>query len=138
MAKRNPTKKSAQAGRASGIGADGRPIKLPNQEPSPSGTKVCPSQDGATNWYSPSYNPSTGLYYVQTNEKCSIYTRKDQGNWEAGKTYLGGSQRTAGALQIRGLPTTIVFREGKPAARPSGAMPFPMLASLLDRAQSTG
>jgi alcohol dehydrogenase (cytochrome c) len=80
---------------ASGIGADGRPIKLPNQEPSPSGTKVCPSQDGATNWYSPSYNPSTGLYYVQTNEKCSVYTRKDQGNWESGKTYLGGSQRTA-------------------------------------------
>jgi alcohol dehydrogenase (cytochrome c) len=80
---------------ASGIGADGRPIKLPNQEPSPSGTKVCPSQDGATNWYSPSYNPSTGLYYVQTNEKCSVYTRKDQGNWESLKTYLGGSQRTA-------------------------------------------
>ncbi len=48
------------------------------------------------------------------------------------------SQRTAGALQIRGLPTTIVFREGKPAARQSGAMPFPRLASLLDRAQSTG
>ena len=80
---------------ASGIGADGRPVKLPNQEPSPAGTKVCPSQDGATNWYSPSYNPSTGLYYVQTNEKCSIYTKKEQGEWESGKTYLGGSQRTA-------------------------------------------
>ena len=39
---------------ASGIGADGRPIKLPNQEPTPAGTKVCPSQDGATNWFSPS------------------------------------------------------------------------------------
>ena len=80
---------------ASGIGADGRPVKLPNQEPSPAGTKVCPSQDGATNWYSPSYNPATGLYYVQTNEKCSIYTKKEQGEWESGKTYLGGSQRTA-------------------------------------------
>jgi alcohol dehydrogenase (cytochrome c) len=80
---------------ASGIGADGRPIKLPNQEPSPGGTKVCPSQDGATNWYSPSYNPATGLYYVQTNEKCSIYTRTEQGDWESGKSYLGGSQRTA-------------------------------------------
>ena len=80
---------------ASGIGPDGRPIKLPNQEPSPAGTKVCPSQDGATNWYSPSYNPATGLYYVQTNEKCSVYTRKEQGDWESGKTYLGGSQRTA-------------------------------------------
>src|SRR6185436_11993161 len=44
---------------ASGIGADGRPIKNPNQEPTPQGTKVCPSQDGATNWFSPSYNPTT-------------------------------------------------------------------------------
>ena len=59
---------------ASGIGADGRPVRLPNQDPSPAGTKVCPSQDGATNWFSPSFNPATGLYYVQTFEKCSIYT----------------------------------------------------------------
>ena len=78
---------------ASGIGADGRPVKLPNQEPSPGGTRVCPSQDGATNWFSPSFNPATGLYYVQTFEKCSIYTKRDQGPWESGKTYLGGSQR---------------------------------------------
>ena len=80
---------------ASGIGSDGRPIRLPNQEPTPEGTKVCPSQDGATNWFSPSFNPATGLYYVQTFEKCSIYTKSDAGEWESGKTYLGGSQRTA-------------------------------------------
>jgi alcohol dehydrogenase (cytochrome c) len=80
---------------ASGIGPDRRPIKLPNQEPTAAGTKVCPSQDGATNWYSPSFNPSTGLYYVQTFEKCSIYTKSDQGDWQSGKSYLGGSQRTA-------------------------------------------
>jgi alcohol dehydrogenase (cytochrome c) len=80
---------------ASGIGADGRPIKLPNQEPTAAGTKVCPSQDGATNWFSPSFNPATGLYYVQTFEKCSIYTKSDDSKWESGKTYLGGSQRTA-------------------------------------------
>jgi alcohol dehydrogenase (cytochrome c) len=80
---------------ASGIGADGRPIKLPGQEPTAAGTKVCPSQDGATNWFSPSYNPNTGLYYVQTFEKCSVYTKSEGGKWEAGKAYLGGSQRTA-------------------------------------------
>ncbi len=80
---------------ASGIGADGRPMKLPNQEPTPQGTKVCPSQDGATNWYSPSFNPSTNLYYIQTFEKCSIYTKSDQGEWESGKSYLGGSQKTS-------------------------------------------
>jgi alcohol dehydrogenase (cytochrome c) len=63
--------------------------------PTAAGTKVCPSQDGATNWFSPSFNPATGLYYVQTFEKCSVYTTRAQGPWESGKTYLGGSQRTA-------------------------------------------
>ena len=80
---------------ASGIGSDGRPIRLPNQEPAPEGTKVCPSQDGATNWFSPSFNPATGLYYLQTFEKCSIYTKSDPGAWESGKSYLGGTQRVA-------------------------------------------
>jgi alcohol dehydrogenase (cytochrome c) len=80
---------------ATGIGADGRPIKVPGMEPTPAGTKVCPSQDGATNWFSPSFNPATGLYYVQTFEKCSIYTKSDQGEWESGKPYLGGTQQTA-------------------------------------------
>jgi len=80
---------------ASGVGTDGRPVKLPNQEPSPSGTLVCPSQDGATNWFSPSFNPATGLYYVQVFEKCSVYSKAPPGVWQAGKEYLGGSQRTS-------------------------------------------
>lgn len=79
---------------ASGIGADGRPVKVAGQEPSEAGTKVCPSQDGATNWYSPSFNPQTGMLFLQTDEKCSTYLKRDPGAWEAGKSYLGGSQRT--------------------------------------------
>ncbi len=69
---------------ASGIGADGRPIKLPNQVPTAEGTKVCPSQDGATNWFSPSYNPSTGLLSFQTFEKCSIYKKTERGSLGGG------------------------------------------------------
>ena len=97
---------------ASGIGTDGRPIKLPNQEPVSSGTKVCPSQDGATNWYSPSFHPSTGLYYIQTFEKCSIYTKSEGGEWEAGKTYLGGSERTAPEPKPQRVLKAIDIRTG--------------------------
>ncbi len=97
---------------ASGIGKDGRPIKLPNQEPTPGGTKVCPSQDGATNWFSPSFNPATQLYYVQTFEKCSIYTKSDQGPWEPGKSYLGGSQRTATDPKPQRILRAIDIRTG--------------------------
>ena len=97
---------------ASGIGADGRPIKLPNQEPSPAGTTVCPSQDGATNWFSPSFNPATHLYYVQTFEKCSIYTKREQGKWERGKTYLGGSQKIAPDPKPQRILRAIDIRTG--------------------------
>ncbi len=80
---------------AKGIGADGRPIRNPNQEPTAAGTRVCPSQDGATNWFSPSYNPATGLLYAQTFEKCSVYSKRANGEWRPGREYLGGTQRTA-------------------------------------------
>ena len=97
---------------ASGIGRDGRPIKLPNQEPSPAGTKVCPSQDGATNWYSPSFDPATKLYYIQTFEKCSVYTKSPQADWESGKSYLGGSQRTAPDPKPQRILRAIDIRTG--------------------------
>ena len=40
------------------IGADGRPVLVPGQEPSAEGTRVCPSAHGAANWYSTSYSPA--------------------------------------------------------------------------------
>ncbi|HYW41424.1 MAG TPA: PQQ-binding-like beta-propeller repeat protein [Bryobacteraceae bacterium] len=98
---------------ASGIAADGRPVKNPNQEPSAAGTKVCPSQDGATNWFSPSFNPATGLYYVQTFEKCSVYTKRDPGEWQPGKEYLGGSQRRPEGEKPERILKAIDIRTGR-------------------------
>ncbi len=77
---------------ATGMGPDGKPIKVAGQEPSEKGTRVCPSQDGATNWYSPSYNPATGLFYMQTNEKCSVYSKRPD-EFAFGRAFLGGAQR---------------------------------------------
>ncbi len=59
-------------------------------EPTREGRRVCPSLEGASNWYSASYSPRTGLLYVQTNDKCGIFTRVDQ-VWEAGKGFMGGT-----------------------------------------------
>jgi alcohol dehydrogenase (cytochrome c) len=75
---------------ASGLTAEGRPIRVPNTEPTPEGRRVCPSLEGASNWYSTSFNPATGLYYVQTNDKCGIFTKIPM-EWAAGRGYMGGS-----------------------------------------------
>jgi alcohol dehydrogenase (cytochrome c) len=97
---------------ASGIGPDGRPVKLPNQEPTAAGTLVCPSQDGATNWYSPTFNPLTGMFYFQTNEKCSVYTKRDQPDWVAGQSYLGGTQRSASEPQPQRILRALDYQTG--------------------------
>jgi alcohol dehydrogenase (cytochrome c) len=75
---------------ASGLTKDGRPIVVPNMEPTREGRRVCPSLEGASNWYSASFSPRTSLFYVQTNDKCGLFTRVDQ-TWESGKSFMGGT-----------------------------------------------
>ena len=41
------------------------------------------------------------------------------------------SRRTAAQFQIRGIPTVIVFKDGKAVANQSGALPYKMLEELL-------
>jgi alcohol dehydrogenase (cytochrome c) len=47
-----------------GWDAKGRPNRI--QSPTPEGTLVYPNNQGATNWYSPSFSPRTGLFYIPT------------------------------------------------------------------------
>jgi alcohol dehydrogenase (cytochrome c) len=75
------------------IGADGRPVFIPGQEPKPEGYKACPSVEGATNWFSTAFDPATGLYYVQTLEKCTIFTLNAGQQWQAGRSYFGGTTK---------------------------------------------
>ena len=77
---------------ASGVGADGRPKVEASAEPTPEGVKVCPAVEGATNWMSTAFNPSSGLFYVMALERCEIFT-KSPAIWEAGKSYYGGATR---------------------------------------------
>jgi alcohol dehydrogenase (cytochrome c) len=56
---------------ATGVNSAGRPI-LSGRIPGKQGTYICPGINGATNWFSPSYNPDTRLFYVMAQESCSI------------------------------------------------------------------
>jgi alcohol dehydrogenase (cytochrome c) len=75
---------------ATGLTAEGRPIVAPGHDATHEGTLVCPWLNGASNWYSASWNPLTSLYYVQTNDKCGIFTRTDA-PFQLGHSYMGGS-----------------------------------------------
>jgi alcohol dehydrogenase (cytochrome c) len=97
---------------ASGLTPEGRPITVPNMEPSLEGKRVCPSLEGSSNWYSTSFSPSTGLYYVQTNDKCGIFTRTPM-DWEAGKGFMGGSFKQAPDEPAQRVLRAIDIQTGK-------------------------
>ncbi len=80
---------------AKGIDSNGRPIRT-GVIPTADGMRTCPGFTGATNWYSPSFNPDTNLFYFVTSENCDIYLRKPE-EFASGKTYYStGSKRSPG------------------------------------------
>jgi alcohol dehydrogenase (cytochrome c) len=71
---------------ASGLDDNGRPLVTPQQP----GVPVYPGVQGGTNWYSPSYSPRTGLFYVPAwDDYASIFVR-EKVEYQAGQHYTGG------------------------------------------------
>jgi acido-empty-quinoprotein group A len=56
-------------------GLDKNGVLIPNKEkePSPGGSLVSPTSDGATNYPSPSFDPLTGLFYTNATTDYSIF-----------------------------------------------------------------
>jgi thioredoxin 2 len=44
------------------------------------------------------------------------------------------AQRTSSSFNIRGIPTTIVFKSGREVARQTGAVPKPVLVKMMEEA----
>jgi alcohol dehydrogenase (cytochrome c) len=80
---------------ATGLDEAGRPMRVSGMEPTEAGTKVYPSLTGGTNWYSPSYSPRTGLFYIPTWEDAYANITKLDDGFTEGKMFTGGSFRTS-------------------------------------------
>ena len=57
--------------------------------------------------------------------------RRSVGRAVIAKLDTEASPRTAGRFQIRGIPTSIVFRGGREVQRQAGAVPLPVLEGML-------
>jgi alcohol dehydrogenase (cytochrome c) len=71
---------------ATGIGANGRPILVPGQDPTEEGNRVCPGLGGGHNWQATAYSPRTGLYYFNSSESCQLFYKTKQ-DFRAGQWY---------------------------------------------------
>ena len=75
----------------------GRPLKSPTISPKPmGGVYVEPGTQGGTNWYSPSFSPSTGLFYVSTWDNYGgVSGKAEVAEWKEGAKYAGNARRPA-------------------------------------------
>ena len=84
-----------------GLDENGRAIVIPGTEPSYKGTLVWPSLQGSTNWFSPSYSPLTGGFYVAVREMGAVYYKQDV-DFEPGQPFLGGGEQRLDGDQAQG------------------------------------
>jgi alcohol dehydrogenase (cytochrome c) len=86
---------------ASGLDERGRPIETPQ----PLGSVTFPGVQGGTNWYSPSYSPSTGLFYLSAWENYGSVFRPAAAEYVPGRTFVGGipASPLAGTGNIPGI-----------------------------------
>ena len=61
---------------ATGIDKNGQPVPNPKKEPARDGRLVAPDEGGLTNYRSPSFDPQTGLFIVDSHPSYGIYFAK--------------------------------------------------------------
>ena len=73
--------------------ASGRPKIAAKAIPTTEGALVYPGVQGGTNWYAPSFNPRTGLFYLSVwADYYSVY-QEGPADYVAGRRYNGGNIR---------------------------------------------
>jgi alcohol dehydrogenase (cytochrome c) len=72
------------------IDEHGRPVLRPGITPTPEGVVVAPPSSGATNWWSPTYSPQTGWFYVTAYDGAgTYYAGTGDSAFSRGTMYLG-------------------------------------------------
>ncbi len=81
---------------AEGLTDTGRPIMTPQ----PPGATTFPGVQGGTNWYSPSYSPSTRLFYLSAWEGYGSVFEAQEAEYQEGRLFLGGRPAAPNPLSV--------------------------------------
>jgi alcohol dehydrogenase (cytochrome c) len=100
---------------AKSIDAAGRPI-LSGKIPTATGEYICPGIDGATNWYSPSYNPDTKLFYVMALERCDQFFASPR-KYNDGETFYNTGTKRPANEHSQKILLALSVADGKPVWR---------------------
>jgi alcohol dehydrogenase (cytochrome c) len=107
---------------ATEVDAKGRPLELPNQRPTPSGTRTCPDLAGGSSFTSPSFDPVRRLFFVSARETCQVFVSyPPPENYQLGSMVMGGGSRNRGGSGVlRAIdPVTMQKKWEVPYGEPS-------------------
>src|SRR5581483_1212043 len=90
-----------------GVDSAGQPIPNPKKEPQTDGTLLNINAGGGTNWFPPSFDPQSGLFYVNATRGYSLAYLTDTDEKPEG---YGGSGR---GLWSEGVLDAIDYQTGK-------------------------
>lgn len=76
---------------ASGFTPDGKPIEVPGHTPTEAGTNTCPDWYGNTNFMSPSFDKTRGLFFLTVRETCAKFIKKATPDANVGDRTMGGT-----------------------------------------------
>ncbi|HZR24175.1 MAG TPA: PQQ-dependent dehydrogenase, methanol/ethanol family [Vicinamibacterales bacterium] len=82
----------------------------PHQTPQPDGQPTWPGNQGGTNWYSPSFSPRTGLFYVSAWEGYATIFGGTPVEYQEGRNFGGGVNRNY--VPVPGAPGVPGLRRG--------------------------
>ena len=60
-----------------------------------------PGDQGATNWYPPTYSPHTGIFYVSAWDDYGTIYKREETTYEPGRFFVGGGFTVAGPVRMR-------------------------------------
>ena len=72
------------------VGRDGRPIEFPGHTPNEKGEVTCPDITGGTNFWPPTFDPSTRTFFVNAREACMTYYAWKP-DYKPGDRFTGGA-----------------------------------------------
>ncbi len=70
----------------------------PQQTPQPAGQPTYPGNQGGTNWYSPSFSPRTGLFYISAWEDYASVYSPAPSEYKVGSNFVGGGPQNFSAV----------------------------------------
>ena len=100
---------------AKAIDKSGRPV-VSGLIPTAEGALICPGINGATNWFSPSYNPETKLFFVMALETCNQYFANPK-PFAQGQTYYGTGTKLPPDEHAQKILLALSVADGKPVWR---------------------